>query len=244
MDRLPHAAGGRVTTLLVDAGRLTANRLEVRDAEHRHLFRARRLGPGERLRVVDGQGAARWGEVLEVSRRVATVALLEPAPTHEPALRLDLLVAAPRPQRASWLIEKATEVGVRRIGLLVSERSPRRYGRGTLERLGRVARSAVEQSERSRLPEISGPHEWSEIATLVTAEERWCLDPEGESGSLRCRPETRSAVLLIGPEGGFTAVEREALGGLGCRSRSLGRRVLRVETAAVVGAGLLLTPGC
>jgi len=197
-----------VTTLLVDPDRLAADRLEVRDAEHRHLFRARRMGPGERLRVVDGQGEARWGEVSSVDRHTAIVTLLEPA------------------------------------GLLASRRSPRRYGAGTLERLHRVARAALEQSERSRLPEITGPHEWEAVESLVTAEERWLLDPAAETRPLRCRPETRSAVLVIGPEGGFTAQERERLLQLGCRSRSLGRRVLRVETAAVVGAALLLTPGC
>lgn len=233
-----------MTTLLVDAERLATDRLEVRGAEHRHLFRARRLGPGERLRVVDGQGRARWGEVSSVDRQAAVVTLLEPAPDNETVLRLDLLVAAPRPQRASWLIEKATEIGVSRVGLLASRRSPRRYGAGTLERLNRVARAALEQSERSRLPEITGPHEWEVVESLVTAEERWLLDPAAETRPIRCRPETRSAVLVIGPEGGFTAEEQEALRRLGCRPRSLGRRVLRVETAAVVGAALLLTPGC
>ena len=233
-----------MTTLMVDAARLAADRLEVRAAEHRHLFRARRLGPGDRLRIVDGQGGARWGEVRKVGRHDATVTLLEPAPSNEPALQLDLLVAAPRPQRASWLIEKATEIGAQRIGLLASNRSPRRYGPGTVERLRRVARAALEQSERSRLPQITGPHEWDTVASLLTAEERWLLDPAAEPRPLRCRPETRTAVLLVGPEGGFTAEERDTLLRLGCRSRSLGRRVLRVETAAVVGAALLLAPGC
>jgi 16S rRNA (uracil1498-N3)-methyltransferase len=177
-----------VTTLLVDAERLRADRVEVRHAEHRHLFRARRLGPGDRLRVVDGEGAARWGEVEAVARHAATVTLLGPAPANEPVLRLDLLVAAPRPQRAAWLVEKATEIGVGRIGFLASSRSPRRYGPATLERLTRVARAALEQSQRSHLPKITGPHEWQALDSLVTAEERWLLDPTADYRPLKRRP--------------------------------------------------------
>ena len=234
-----------MTTLLVDAERLRADRVEVRDAEHRHLFRALRLGPGDRLRVVDGEGVARWGEVATVARHSATVNLLGPAPANEPALRLDLLVASPRPQRASWLVEKATEIGVARIGFLASSRSPRRYGPSTLERLVRVARAALEQSQRSRLPEITGPHEWKDLDSLVTAEERWLLDPAADQAPLERRPDGRTAVLVIGPEGGFTASETAELQQLGCRSHSLGPRVLRVETAAVVGAAMLLmAPEC
>ncbi|MEA2693413.1 MAG: rRNA (uracil1498-N3)-methyltransferase [Acidobacteriota bacterium] len=232
-------------TLLADPGRLAAPTLTVEGEAYRHLFRARRVAAGERLRVVDGEGRARFGEVAAVGRSAATVTLGEPAPDFEPAVRVDLLVTTLKPERAAWLVEKATEVGVFAIRFLHSARAPRTFGDGTVERLRRVAAAAVEQCGRARLPPVTGTHTWEEIEAL-TAEtpERRVLDtaaleePEPAAGA-----PSRAVALLVGPEGGWTAEERESFRGLGWRPLGLGARVLRTETAAVVGvARFVLSP--
>src|SRR5215510_9030142 len=99
-------------TLLVDASSFDAPEARIEGDSYRHLFRARRVEAGTELRIVDGRGRARWGRVARVDRTSATVALGEAAPDREPAFRLELLVPTCRPERASWLVEKATEVGV------------------------------------------------------------------------------------------------------------------------------------
>ena len=139
-------------TLLVDPARWEGDDLEVAGEAYRHLFRARRLAAGERLRVVDGGGRARWGEVAAVERTRARVRLGAPAAAHEPDLRLELLVPTLRPERAAWLVEKATEVGAAAVHFLHLERAPRSFGPGTLARLRRVAAAAVEQCGRARCP--------------------------------------------------------------------------------------------
>ncbi|HEV7514732.1 MAG TPA: RsmE family RNA methyltransferase [Thermoanaerobaculia bacterium] len=230
-------------TLLADPERLAGPTLNVEGEAYRHLFRARRVAAGERLRVVDGEGRARFGEVTRVGKAAATVTLGEPAPDFEPAVRVDLLVTTLKPERAAWLVEKATEVGVSAIRFLHSARAPRTFGDGTVERLRRVAAAAVEQCGRARLPPITGTHTWEEIETL-TAEtpERRVLDtaaspPGAEPGS------PGPVALLVGPEGGWTEEERAGLRGLGWRPLGLGARVLRTETAAVVGvARFVLSP--
>lgn len=228
-------------TLLADPAAFDRSEIRVEGEAYRHLFRARRVETGARLRVVDGRGRARWGEVARVDRSSAVVELREPAPANEPAFRLELLVPTCRPERASWLVEKATEVGVCAVRFLSTARAPRDFGSGTLERLRRVAAAAVEQCHRALLPDITGPHSWGEVASLAAScgSLRWFLDP-GPAGADWGETAGGSGALLVGPEGGLDAGERRELLEAGWRPVGLGERILRIETAALVGAAMVL----
>jgi 16S rRNA (uracil1498-N3)-methyltransferase len=228
-------------TLLADPASFDRPEIRVEGEAYRHLFRARRVETGARMRVVDGRGRARWGEVARVDRSSAAVELREPAPTNEPAFRLELLVPTCRPERASWLVEKATEVGVCAVRFLNTARAPRDFGAGTLERLRRVAAAAVEQCHRALLPDVTGPHSWQEVGTLTAScgDCRWFLDP-GPAGSGWGEVSGASGALILGPEGGLDPHEREELQRTGWRPVRLGERILRLETAALVGAAMIL----
>lgn len=229
------------TTLLIAPESFHEETVPVEGDAYRHLFRARRLAVGDRVRVVDGDGRARWAEIVEVDRRRAVLALGEVAPANEPRYRLTLVTAALRPERASWLVEKATEIGVAAIRFLASERAPRSYGEASLERWRRVASSAVEQCHRARRPEVTGVHGWHELpALLAGCEERLLLDPEAPATAGRRSREAASGAVLIGPEGGWSGRERAELEKLGAEPLTLGPRVLRVETAAVAAAAQML----
>lgn len=230
-------------TLLVDPAHFDAPEVRIEGDAYRHLFRARRVEAGEELRIVDGRGRARWGKVARVDRTSATVVLGEPAPEREPAFRLDLIVPTCRPERASWLVEKATEVGVHAVRFVNMARAPREFGAGAMERLARVAEAALEQCHRSRLPEVTGPHAWQETAGLTDGAERWFLDTEIDTETAAGwggQPQGERGTLLVGPEGGLDPGERRDLLAAGWRPVGLGERILRLETAAVVGAAFLL----
>ena len=228
-------------TLLIDPAGLDLPTTRVEGEAYQHLFRARRVAVGETMRVVDGRGRARWGTVERVDRTSATVVLGESAPDHEPALRLEVIVPTCRPERASWLVEKGTEVGVFAFRFANMARAPRELGAITFDRLRRVAAAAVEQCHRSRLPEITGPHAWSEVVGLAGPEARWFLDTEAAGPGVWGPPAAAaSGALLIGPEGGLDPAERRELLTAGWRPVGLGERTLRLETAAVVGAAFLL----
>ncbi len=242
MDR-PAREVRALTTLLVSPAELAVGELWIDGDRHRHLFRARRLAVGERLRLVDGAGRARRADVerLEHGRALLRLSSTETVPG--PHRDLELLVAPPRPPRATWLVEKATELGVAAIRFVGGERAPRRYGETTLGRLRRVAVAALEQSQQARLPELSGVHDWRELESLLAGSgDRLRL----ERGGAAWRPGTGAGrlALVIGPEGGWSEAETAALDELGCRATALGPSVLRVETAAVVAAALALAgPG-
>ena len=238
------------STLLVSPADLAAAEVTVEGDAYRHLFRARRLAAGDRLRLADGAGAARWAEVAAVDRRSARMVPGEPAPAPEPALRVHLLVAAPKKERAAWLVEKATELGVAAVRLIETGRTPREFGDGTLRRLERIAAAAFEQCGRGRLPELSGTHAWEDVAALLdrSAPEaaRWVLDLDPDAAPARDLVDGTAdgaAALLVGPEGGWSDDERRDLAAWGCRPVRLGPTVLRVETAALAGAALLLAGG-
>ncbi len=216
--------------------------LTVEGEAYRHLFRARRTGVGERLRVVDGEGRARWGEVIRVGRSAAQVELAEPAAANEPPLHLEILVATLRPERASWLVEKATEIGAGAVRFLNTERGPRSFGAGTAERLRRVAAAAVEQCHRARCPEVTGPHPFAEIGRLAAgANRRWLLDPAAAPpGLVLSAPPAARESVLVGPEGGWSPAEIAILEQEGWQRVSLGPRTLRIETAALAAAALRL----
>jgi 16S rRNA (uracil1498-N3)-methyltransferase len=225
-------------TLLVSGHEFDTSPIEVSGDSYRHLFRARRLELGARVRVVDGEGHARWSTVERVDRTAAKLVVVGEAPSNEPESELTILVAAPRIQRAAWLVEKVTEIGAVAVRFINSERSPRSYGEASLGRLRRLAAAAVEQCHRARVPEITGVHPFSEVADLLTdCPERWFLDLDGAAGA---EAGAGPVGLLVGPEGGWTASERENLLAFDCLPWGLGVRTLRVETAAVTGSSLLL----
>jgi len=225
-----------VIHLLADARELARETVEVEGADHRHLFRARRLRVGDRVRLVDGRGGARWSVVDQVTARRAVLRIEGAAPEFEPARRLALFVSAVRPERAAWLVEKATELGLRELRWFVSERTSRSLPERALERQRRVAKSALEQSGGAWLPEIGAP------VPLEAA-------PIG-SGSVALHPGVATPfaavagsaeAVVVGPEGGFSDREIEALAARGAATAHLGPRVLRTETAAVAALAVALS---
>lgn len=225
-----------MVTLVVAAGALGGERIEIEGDDHRHLFRALRLAVGDRLRVVDGRGVARFGRVETVERRRAEVVLEGPAPAGEPQRRVELAIAAIRPERAAWAVEKATEVGVVAIHWFGSERAPRRYGERQLERFRRVAVSAVSQCARSVVPAV-GTLSWEALLELAGSLPSTVLDPAGDR---RSPAGAEPRLLIVGPEGGLTSAEAEALDARGADRWGLGPTILRAETAAIVGSALAL----
>jgi 16S rRNA (uracil1498-N3)-methyltransferase len=191
-----------------------------------HLARVLRLRRGETVTVTDGVGSWRCcvftGEGVDPSS--------EAFGERRPDPPLTIAVAPPKGERLEWLVAKCTEVGIDRIVLLEAEHSVVRWTGERAERqLARLRRVAVEASMQSRrvwLPEISGPTRAVDVLPGLAVAE-----PGG-------RPVAVDDVAIaIGPEGGWSAKELE----VAASSVTLGPNILRVETAAVAAAALMVS---
>ena len=201
----------------------------------------KRLQAGERLRVVDGDGHARWAEITGIDKRAARLALGEAAPANEPAFAVEIFVAAAKPERLAWLVEKVTELGVVAIHFIPTTREARAVESSQLARLRRIAVSAVEQSGRSLVPLLADAGGLQEEIARARAADLAAAVLDG-TGAASCPIAGASGRigLFIGPEGGWSPEERENFLAQEVPAWSLGSTVLRVETAAVVAAGIAL----
>jgi 16S rRNA (uracil1498-N3)-methyltransferase len=207
------------------------------DQAHR-LGAVLRARPGEMLRLFNGRNGewqARLTELRRGAARCIAERQLRPQAT-EPDLWLAFALLKRAP--TDLLVQKATELGAAALLPVTTERTnPERVNR---DRLRAIAIEAAEQSERLTIPAIHQPRplaallaDWPADRMLVAAVERAAAPPVAPA---RGRP----AGLLVGPEGGWTQAELDAL----ARhpfvvAASLGPRILRAETAAIVGLALL-----
>ena len=216
------------------------------DREQAHyLSRVLRLGAGDIATLFDARGREAEATITQLTREGAAAEVVTVRTRPTLACSLTVALATPKGERADWAIEKLTEVGVDRILWLVTERSvmkPDPVGART-ERWTRLARAAASQSERVGWPQIQGPIPFDQFLTL-DSEHRLIADRSGEPlESWVPHTHPRSALLGIGPEGGFTTAELEASARAGFVPVSLSPNILRVETAAIIGAAMILGHG-
>jgi 16S rRNA (uracil1498-N3)-methyltransferase len=170
-----------------------------------------------------------------------TLALGEPRRRAPAAAPITLLQAVPRGERMDLLVQKTTELGVARIVPLVSERSVVRPTAARARRWQTIAQEAARQSGRADLPEVTAPLPFADALPLAAASPtRLALWEEERARPLRQALTTAAATaLLIGPEGGLTADEIDQARAAGFLTVTLGPRILRVETAAIVAVVLV-----
>lgn len=213
--------------------------VELGPDERRHA-RARRLREGDRVRLLDGAGAAAEGRIASFGANrftVLTERLLET--DDEPPASLSLYVTAVKLPRLAWLVEKATELGATRIVLARSGRAQGQRVRMAEEhrtRLSRVAREAAKQCGRSQVPRCEGPAEFESVLEDGSAI-RILLDPAGEGFPDSLAP--LSSALWVGPEGGFSSEEISRAKAAGWRTARIPAHTLRAETASLAGLTLL-----
>lgn len=210
--------------------------------EARHLARVRRVAVGECVELFDGKGGAIRAEVATLGRDRVGLRVLGPAPeSPRPACSLTLASAVPKGDRFDWMVEKATELGVGRLVPLVTARSVVDPRGSKIDRLRRAVVEAAKQCRRNELMEIAPPSPWATLVRDDSTPHRWIADPSGAPiAAIPAPPPGSSAILAIGPEGGFAPEEVAEAIALGWTPVRLAAPILRVETAALAGAAIFL----
>lgn len=219
-------------------------RIALRGEEVRHLARVRRLGVGDEVEVFDGRSTMSHRARVEAvsGDRVELLVLGEPVIGREPIRSLTLGVAVPKGERFDWLVEKAVEVGVTRLVPLLTKRSVVNPRPGKLEKQRRAIIESSKQCGRNRLMELASPTPLARFLEEESDSIRLLGHPDGPMIPKWPVPNAGQAVTLaIGPEGGFTPEEVQVALSTGWRTVALGPTILRIETAAIVGAALALS---
>lgn len=204
------------------------------DAEAHHFLHVMRGGAGDRVTLFDGSGREFDAEVVQASRREVTLTLLACQDVdREVAAKLILGVALPKGDRQKVLVEKLTEVGVVRVVPLVTEHAVAVPKASALAKLRRLVIESSKQCRRNRLMEIAEPAAWADLLASASGE-RWIAHPGGPPLAPSDPDAEEPITLAIGPEGGFADAEVRDAEDAGWRVVSLGRRILRIETAAIV----------
>ena len=234
----------------VEPGQIADGRVVITGPDVNHIRNVLRMKPGEIVRVSDERefcGQCRIAELLP--EQILLTVEANGISTELPA-EIVLFQGLPKGDKMDWIVQKNTELGVSRIVPVAMKRSVVRLdAKKAQAKVGRwqaIAESAGKQSGRTRLPVVSAVTGYREaLAEAAAFDLRLCPyeSAEGMEGARRllerAAPGMRIGVL-IGPEGGFEPAEAEEAVRAGWQVMSLGRRILRTETAGMTVAAALM----
>jgi 16S rRNA (uracil1498-N3)-methyltransferase len=223
-----------------------ADRVRFDAHEAHHLGRVLRLRPGGLVDATDGAGHLYTVRLVALDATGAWGTIEGRAePRRESPCALTLAQAILKGDRMSWLVQKATELGVARIIPMETARVVARPAGGAAARVGRwerIAREAVKQSGRVVVPTIDRSRAFADVTCEVpTHDVAWVFWAGGGlalAGAAAAAGRPASALLLVGPEGGFTPEEVALAEGAGARLVSLGPRTLRADSAGLAAVAL------
>ncbi len=214
------------------------------------IQRVLRLHAGDNVLCLDNQG---WEYRVELTvGESSTIAgrILEKSPAGgEPAVRLHMLLCLSQREKFEWMLQKCTEVGAIEFTPVLSSRSlvqDERALQNKYPRWEKILQEAAEQSGRGAIPRLNRAAGYEAALKNTAAAGGFCLLAwEGEvvqrlTEALQGQARGTVVAILIGPEGGLSKAEAEQAANIGWSPVSLGKRILRMETAAVVSAGLVV----
>lgn len=201
--------------------------------EAHHLATVCRLRPGHQVCLFNGDGRQYQAQVVSLSRRaVALQVHAVEQPARELAFHLEIAAPLPKGDRVQFLVEKLTELGVSSFIPLLTERSIVQPREGKMDKLERYVIEASKQCGRNILMHIAPPTFWKSYCTRPGLPE-WKIVAQPGGASFDW-PAACDLAAAVGPEGGFTEEELRLAVAAGWRPVSLGPRILRIETAALV----------
>ena len=206
-----------------------------------YLVNVMRLGVGKSLRLFNGRHGEWAARLTAVAKRGCALRVESLERPQHIGPDLDLIIALVKRPRLETIVEKAAELGARRVRLITTERT--NADRAKVERLTAIAVEASEQTGRLDVPEVLAPERLDRILSDWAPARRlmFCDEAGDAAPALTALSGEVSApwAILIGPEGGFSAAERARIRAVaGAVPVSLGPRILRVDTAAITATTL------
>lgn len=216
------------------------------DVSHQ-ISRVLRMQIGDEVVCIHPLGKEFRVSLTDVNPRISIGQVLSVfAAAGEPVLQLDIYIALTQREKFEWILQKCTEVGAASITPVITERSliaKKQTAEKKMERWEKIIKEAAEQSHRGRVPVLKDTLPFEQVCSQVRADRRLIASTEGQTTTIEKALSgggINQVALLIGPEGGFSPTEIQAGMASGWQSITLGKRILRMETAAVVASALIL----
>ena len=205
--------------------------------EFHHSVRVVRVRAGEEVEVFDKSGKVARGTITAIERDHATIEVTGEIASRESTIDVHLAMSIIQLEKFELVLQKATELGVKSIIPLVTDRIELRRERyaGKLERWNRIVFEAVKQSGRSVVPTIEEPQAFADV--VARPGQKLFFDADAEPSMWP--PSLDSVTVFIGPEGGWSDDELESARSRGCAFERMGPRRLRAETAAIVACAII-----
>lgn len=232
----------------IDSPLTANNEFHLTGDPARYVGRVLRLGPNDKLVLFDGRGGEYPATILSLDKNSVTVSVAGHIERDvESTLAIHLLQGISRGERMDFVVQKATELGVKSITPVITDYSvvklEAKRAEKRLNHWRGIAASACEQSGRNVLPTIGAPQA---LRTWLGENyeapgTRLIMKPGGTSSIRSLDSDLNELILLIGPEGGFSEAEYELAESTGFKATGFGARILRTETAAVAAIAALQT---
>ncbi|MGB4337899.1 MAG: RsmE family RNA methyltransferase [Bacillota bacterium] len=238
----------------VESQGIQDGRVTICGGDARHIAKVLRLGAGSIIRVVDSAGRELEVALTTVADTCVTgaVVAVRERSSALPSVELTLVQGLPKGDKMDLVVQKCTELGVSRFMPVLTARSVARPDSGAasrrVQRWRRIAAEAAKQCGVGRAPEVRDILTLGEALGLLSEEKPFMLFPwecETESGLRKALRQValsgvRRITVFIGPEGGFEREEAKSVIEAGAIPVSLGRRILRTETAGMVVAAVIM----
>lgn len=235
----------RTTRVHVDLPLSPGKRIDLPEDAANHLVRVLRMQAGDACVLFNGDGRDYAATLLAANKRGVEVEVgASTGVDNESPLRIALVQGIARGEKMDWILQKATELGIASVYPVQSDRSEVKLdGERATKRLAHwrsVVVSACEQSGRARIPDVAAAQPLDALLrSALPSARRFLLDPEADKAIATMASLDRDCVLAVGPEGGWSPRDRQALQAAGFEGLRLGPRVLRTETAGIAAIAAL-----
>jgi 16S rRNA (uracil1498-N3)-methyltransferase len=235
----------------VEPAQVREQEIIITGSDVNHIGNVLRMKPGERIRVSDNCGKSYFCSIREITPDmvIADIDEADVSGTELPS-RIFLFQGLPKADKMELIIQKSVELGVSEVIPVAMKNCVVRLDeKKAASKTGRwqaIAESAAKQSKRAVIPQVHAPLSWKEALNFAKTLDIMLVPYENERGMEATRERIgnimpgQSIGILIGPEGGFSDAEIAETDSLGFSRISLGRRILRTETAGLATLAMLV----
>lgn len=240
----------------IHAEAMNDQQVELVGDDAHHAVRVMRMAEGDQFIATDGQVRSVIAQVIKAEPTKVVASIVEQLTfNHEPAWQVTIAQSLPKGDKMEMVLQKGTEIGAFAFIPFESERTIVQYDgkkqEKQLVRWGKIVKEAAEQAHRDRLPEVTAIYRWKQLMAVIPHYQLvlFCYEKTDFTVGLRTalqqfdHQQLSSPVrvlLIVGPEGGFTVKEVQEAQASGAVIVTLGNRILRTETAALVGLSCVM----